>query len=140
MDGKKIVISWIAGAVLLYITMGIFSFVSMWIAPYSMSSIGGMRQATDPILMLYFAYPLVFAFTAACSYSLVRTALPGDYIRKGLIFGCILILLVLINNIFVIFSSMVYPAGFFIELILNGLISYPLLGILFSKIWDMQRL
>ncbi|HTY15647.1 MAG TPA: hypothetical protein VMC42_08075 [Methanoregulaceae archaeon] len=140
MDGKKIIISWIAGAVLLFITMVIFSFVSMWIAPYSIYSIGGMRQATDPVTILYFAYPLVFSFTAACSYSLVRTALPGDYIRKGLVFGCILILLVLVNNVFVIFSSMVYPPGFFIELILNGLISYPLLGVLFAKIWDLQQL
>lgn len=138
MDGKKIAISWIAGAVLLYITMVIFSFVSMWIAPYSISSIGGMRQATDPVMMLYFAYPLVFALTAACVYALVKEALPGDYISKGLVFGCILILLVLVNNVFVIFSSMIYPPGFFIELILNGLISYPLLGILFSKIWDLQ--
>jgi hypothetical protein len=140
MDGKKIIISWIAGAVLLYITMVMFSFVSMVIAPYNIFSIGSMRQATDPLMMLYFAYPLVFSLTAAYSYSLVRTALPGTYIRKGLLFGCILILLILVNNVFVIFSSMTYPAGFFIELIANGLISYPLLGILYSKIWDLQLL
>jgi hypothetical protein len=66
--------------------------------------------------------------------------MPGTYIQKGLLFGCILILLVLVNNVFVIFSSMTYPAGFFIELLLNGLISYPLLGILYSKIWDLQLL
>jgi hypothetical protein len=91
-----------------------------------------MRRAIDPVMMLCFAYPLVFSFTAACVYAPVRAALPGDYLRKGLVFGCILILLVLVNNVFVIFSSMAYPPGFFIELILNGLISYPLLGILFS--------
>ena len=140
MDGKKIVISWIAGAILLFVTMVIFSFVSTWIAPYSIYAIGGMRPATDPVMMLYFAYPFVFSLTAVCAYSLIRTALPGGYIRKGLIFGGILVLLVLVNNAFVIFSSMLYPAGFFIELILNGLVSYPLLGIVFSKIWEMQQL
>jgi hypothetical protein len=139
-DGKKLLISWIAGAVLLYITMVIFSFVSIGIAPYDIYSIAGMRQATDPLMMLYFAYPLVFSLTAACSYSLVRTALPGTSIQKGLLFGGILILLVLVNNVFVIFSSMTYPPGFFIELLLNGLIGYPLLGILYSKIWDRQLL
>jgi len=139
-EGKKIILSWIAGAVLLYVTMVLFSSVSRLIAPYDIFSIAGMRQATDPLMMLYFAYPLVFSLTASYSYSIVRTALPGTYIQKGLLFGFILVLLVLVNNIFVIFSSMTYPPGFFIDLILNGLVGYPLLGIIYSKIWDMQML
>jgi hypothetical protein len=140
MNWKKLILAWIAGSVLLYVTMFAFSALAMQIAPFDIFSISGMRPANDPVMLLYFAYPLVLSFTAAYAFSVVRSSLPGSFVEKGLMFGFLLILLLLVNNIFVIFSSMVYPAGFFIEMVLNGVISYPLLGIIYAKIWDMQLL
>jgi hypothetical protein len=38
---------------------------------------------------------------------------------------------------FVIYSSMVYPAGFYIGNILFGVVGFPALGMLYARIWGV---
>jgi len=136
MDWKKFGLSWATGSVLLYITLFLVSAITMMIAPFNIFDVGGMRSATDPVMVLYYLYPVVLALITTFVFSLIRGSLHGSYIEKGLLFGMILFLLLTIVSGFIIFTSMQYPPGFYIDMILNGLISYPLLGILYVIIWE----
>jgi hypothetical protein len=136
MEWKKFVLSWATGSVLLYITLFLTSAITMMIAPFNIFDVGGMRPATDPVMMLYYLYPVVLALITTFVFSLVRGSLQGSYVEKGVVFGVILFLLLTVMSGFIIFTSMLYPPGFYIDMILNGLISYPLLGILYVVIWE----
>ena len=130
----KILISGIAGGIwLLFITF-LSDYIAVLVAPYNIFDIGGMRPPDDPIMALFFLYPFLFAFIAAFVFELVKGSLNGSRDKKGLLFGFILILLILIPNILVIFSSMTYPAGFYVSNILSGIIGYPILGIIFARV------
>jgi hypothetical protein len=136
MEWKKFVISWVLGSVLLYITLFLVSAITMVIAPFNIFDIGGMRTATDPIMVLYFLYPVLLSLVTTYMFSVIRGSLKGSYVEKGLMFGLLLFLLLTVTSGFIIITTMQYPAGFYMDMILNGLISYPLLGILYTIIWD----
>ena len=136
MDGKKILIAGIAGGILLFVAQFVFSLAGNLVAPYNIFSIGGMRQANDPLMALFYAYPFVLSFMAALVFDRVKTALAGTCCG-GADFGLILIALVAVPGVFVIFSSMPYPPGFYIGNILFGIIGFPLAGLLYARIWKL---
>jgi hypothetical protein len=106
------------------------------IAPYDVFAIGGMRARDDPLSLLFFAYPFVLSFTSAIAFDKVKAALKGSRCGgAGLTFGLILFLLVTVPGLFVIFSSMNYPPGFYIGNFLFGIIGFPAVGILYTRIW-----
>jgi hypothetical protein len=142
MDWKKIITGGIAGGILLFIAQFAFSFLANIIAPFDIFAIGGMRAADDPVMLLFFAYPFVLSFASAMVFDRVKGALRGGGGRcccggAGLTFGLILILLVTVPSMFVIYSSMVYPAGFYIGNILFGVVGFPALGMLYARIWGV---
>jgi hypothetical protein len=136
MEWKKFVISWIFGSVLLYVTLFLVSAITMLIAPFTIFDIGGMRSASDPVMTIYYLYPILLALITTFVFSVVRGSLKGSYIERGLMFGLLLILLLTVSSGFVIVTTMQYPVGFYVDMILNGLVSYPLLGILYVVIWE----
>jgi hypothetical protein len=136
MEWKKFMISWVLGSVLLYITLFLVSAITMVIAPFNIFDIGGMRSATDPFMMLYYLYPVLLSFITTYVFSVVRGSLQGSHVEKGLMFGVLMFLLLTVPSGFIIITTMQYPVGFYIDMILNGLISYPLLGILYTAIWE----
>jgi hypothetical protein len=138
-DGKKVLIAGIAGGILLFIAQFAFSALANSIAPYDIFAIGGMRQMKDPLMNLFYAYPFVLSFASAIVFDRVKGALGGSCPGcTGLTFGLILILLVTVPGMFVIYSSMEYPAGFYLGNILFGVIGFPALGLLYARIWGVS--
>ena len=137
MNIRAVVVSTIAGGILLTILSIIFSLVANAVAPYDIFSIGGMRAITDPIMALYFLYPFVFALTTAIVFGFVKGSLKWK--NPGAQFGLLLFLIATVPSMFMIFASMTYPIGFYIENILGGIISFPLLGILFASVWKKLK-
>jgi hypothetical protein len=133
---KPIGIATIAGGIILLAVTFIAEAIAQLITPYDIFAIGGMRAMDDPIMSLFFLYPFVFALIAAVVFDLIQPALTGDACHRGLLFAVILFIIVIIPNMWVIFSSMTYPLGFYVSNILTGLIAYPLLGILYVRIWE----
>jgi hypothetical protein len=130
----RILVAGIAGGIWLLFLTFLSDYIAILVAPYNIFDIGGMRPPDDPVMAFFFLYPFLFAFIAAFVFELVKGSLRGSRDKKGFIFGVILILLVLVPNILVIFSSMTYPAGFYISNLLSGIIGYPILGILFARV------
>ena len=95
-----------------------------------------MWSATDPFMMLYYLYPVLLSLITTYVFSVVRGSLQGSYIEKGLMFGLLMFLLLSVTSGFIIITTMQYPVGFSLDMVLNGLISYPLLGILYTIIWE----
>jgi hypothetical protein len=140
MEWKKILIGGIAGGILLFIAQFAFSMLANLVAPFDVFAIGGMRARDDPVNLLFFAYPFVLSFASAAVFDRVKRALGGGDPGcccggAGLTFGLILILLVTVPSMFVIYSSMDYPRGFYVANILFGAIGFPVLGILYARIW-----
>jgi len=52
-------------------------------------------------------------------------------------FGLLLFIIQTLPGMYVIFTSMTCPPGFHIGSFLDCIIGYPVLGILFVKIWNM---
>ena len=136
MEWKKILIAGIAGGILLFIAQFAFSIAGNLAAPYNIFAIGGMRQMNDPLMALFYAYPFVLSFMSALVFDRVKEALAGSCCG-GTDFGLILIALVTVPGMFVIFSSMTYPPGFYIGNILFGIIGFPLVGMLYARIWGI---
>ena len=134
MHWRSLITGGFAGGVALTLIALLISSGVQLIAPYDIFALGGIRAADDPVMLFFFAYPLVIAFSAALVFDLVRPALSGSDVHRGLVFGGILFLLFTIPNQFVIFSSMTYPAGFYLSNIATGIIGFPLLGIILSTI------
>ena len=106
MEWKKFVVSWILGSVILYVMMLLISAITMLVAPFNIFDIGGMRAITDPVMMLYYLYPILLSFITTFVFCIVRHALPGSYIKKGLLFGLLLFLLLTVTSGFIIFTTM----------------------------------
>jgi len=135
MQVQKILMAGIGGGLLLLVLMILSGAVANLFLPYNIFEIPGMRTADDPVSILFFLYPFVIAFAGAILFNFLNPALKGGVGRRGLILGMLLLILVTIPNQFVIYTSMYYPPGFYLSGILNGLIGFPLFGILCARIW-----
>lgn len=127
---KNILISGIAGGFVLLIVTFVADAIAQVIAPYNLFDLGGMRTMNDPLMMLYFLYPFIFAIIAAGVWSYIRDIITGTDIEQSLKYAAILFFLVIIPNTWVIYTTMTYPTGFHISNILCGIIGYPIIGYL----------
>lgn len=135
---KNILAGGIAGGFVLLVLVTIFSELSVLVAPYNIATLGGMRAMDDPVMMLYFLYPFVFAFAAAFVFDIVQGSLTGkNRTQKGVFYGGLLFMVVTIPSVFVMASSMTYPIGFYVAQVLEGIIGYPVLGAIFAWLWKL---
>lgn len=135
---KNILTGGIAGGFVLLVLVTIFSELSVLVAPYNIATLGGMRAMDDPVMMLYFLYPFVFAFAAAFVFDIVQGSLTGkNRTQKGVLYGGLLFIVVTIPAVFVMASSMTYPIGFYVAQLLEGIIGYPVLGAIFAWLWKL---
>lgn len=133
MNGKSIVIGTVAGGILLWIVMFVIDTLVGAVLPYDIFSLDGMRTMDDPMMALFFISPFVTALVASIAFGMVKNAFKGTAGQQGLQFGILLFLIYTIPNVFIVYASMNYPAGFFASNLLNGIIGFPLLGFLLAK-------
>ena len=124
----------LGGLLLLVVTLAAGAVVTV-ILPYDIFDLPGMRPVTDPVAVLFFFSPFVLAGAAAVLYDVIDPVLPGRTVRKGFVYGLLLVVIVTIPNQFVIWSSMYYPSGFYLSNILSGIVGFPLFGMLCARIW-----
>ncbi len=137
MDGKKVLTAGISGGIVLFILLFGLNVLMNAAIGYDISSFGGMRAMDDPVMLLFFAYPFVVAFAAAWSFNIVKSCLAGSGIQKGITFGILLLVLIAIPSNFAMFTSMNWPVSFYIGNLISAVIGYPLLGILYAKVWNV---
>jgi hypothetical protein len=125
----------IAGFVIVIIDIIIGRFIqSIW--PYDIFELGGMRKIDDPVMLLFFVHPWVLGFSLSFVYSYFGQALNGNYIAKGWKYGLLMWIVIFVPYTFLVFTSMDYPVGFYVNLILPPLVYMLLSGIVISKTFE----
>ena len=103
------------------------------ILPYNIFELGGMRKIDDPIMLLFFIHPWVLSFTLSFVYSHFGKSLNGNYIAKGWKFGLLMWIVIFIPYTFLVFASMEYPIGFYLNSIIPPFFYMILSGIVIAK-------
>jgi hypothetical protein len=137
MNAKNIATGSISAGFVLLILMVISGYLVNIVLPTDISQYGGMRAMNDPIMNLFYLYPFVIACAAAIIFDIVKGCLEGTPVKKGLMFGVMLICIMTIPSLFVMYTSMMWPVDFYISTLIWELISFPLMGILFARIWNI---
>jgi hypothetical protein len=58
MNAKNIVPAGFSGGIVLFVSMVIFGELANAIAPYNIATLGVMRAMNDPVMALFFLYPV----------------------------------------------------------------------------------
>ena len=136
MNAKKILAGGSIGGITLLIVNLVISACIMIVAPYDALTLGGMRPAEDPLVLFFFAYPFVLSFAAAMMVDLLQDALHGPAVSMRAVFAAALFVIYTVPSVFITFTSMDYPAGFYFENLLFGAVGFPLIGAIYALIWE----
>jgi hypothetical protein len=137
MNMKNIATGAISAGFVLLILMVISGYLVNMVLPTDISRYGGMRTMDDPVMALFYLYPFVIACAAAIIFDIVKGCLDGTTVRKGLVFGGMLICIMTIPSLFVMYTSMTWPVDFYVSTLIWEIISFPLMGILFARCWNL---
>jgi hypothetical protein len=137
MNAKNIATGGISAGFVLLILMVISGYLVNMVLPTDISRYGGMRAMNDPVMNLFYLYPFVIACAAAIIFDIVKGCLEGTQVRKGLMFGAMLICIMTIPSLYVMYTSMTWPVDFYVSTLLFEIVSFPLMGILFARIWNV---
>jgi hypothetical protein len=137
MNAKNIVIGGISAGLALFVLMMVFGYLVNLVLPTDISQYGGMRSINDPIMTLFYLYPFVISIAAAIIFDNIKGCLGGTQTKKGLMFGAMLICIMTIPSLYVMYTSMSWPVDFYVSTAIWEIVSYPLMGILFARIWNI---
>ena len=133
---KQIIVAgFIVGFIIILIDIvigGIFQLI----LPYDIFELGGMRTIDDPIMMLFFIHPWILGFSLSFVYSYFGKALNGNYIAQGWKFGLLMWIVIFVPYTFLVFTSMEYPIGFYINSIIPPFFYMILSGVVISNIFE----
>lgn len=118
---KSIVPGLAAGLVYLILDL-LISFVVVAVLPFDINSIGGMRAASDPLMVTYFITPFVLGIAMAVFYSVVGKSFKGDCLHKSLKFGLLVWGVSGLYSALAVLTSMDYPIGFTVVSFLGSLV------------------
>jgi hypothetical protein len=137
MNGKNIAVAGLAGGTLLFVLLFGLNVIMNRIITHDISKFSGMRSMNDPVMMLFFVYPFVLAFTAAFVFDAVYPALHGSVMQKGISFGVILLVIVAIPSNFAMYTSLDWPVTFYVGNLIWAVLGFLSTGILFARIWNI---
>jgi len=137
MNAKNIALAGIIVGAILLVLMVAINMTMNAIVPMDISSYGGMRAMDDPIILLFFFYPFVVAFAAAIVFDMVKDSLKGSQIQKGLMFSLLLLIIMMFPGLYVMYTSMTWPVEFYLATGLWEIVSFPVAGIIFARIWKL---
>jgi hypothetical protein len=137
MNAKNITIAGFSGGVVLLALLYAINVIVNMIIPYDIMKFGGMRAMNDPIMILFFFYPFVVAFALAIVFDMVKGALTGTQVQKGLQYSALLVVIMTIPSLFVMYSSMTWPVDFYISTLLWEITGFLIISAINVKIWQV---
>lgn len=137
MNGKNIFTAGLAGGIVMLILMVISGFLVNLVLPADLSQYAGMRPMNDPVMNFFYLYPFIIAFATAFVFDIVRGCLNGSAIQKGLTFAGILFAVMTVPSMYVMYTSMTWPPDFYVSTAIWEILSFPLIGVLYTKVWKI---
>jgi len=136
MDYKKFLTAVILSGIVYIIASSILSMVTQMIMPFSWTDVGGMRTLEDPVMMWFVLYGFVLSIGAVLLYPLI--SLKGTLIQKGAKFGVLMWVATNVSSAFVIYTTMTYPAGFYLNGLIFGVLIWVLMGITIAWVYKAK--
>ncbi|HCC60054.1 MAG: hypothetical protein A2402_01385 [Candidatus Staskawiczbacteria bacterium RIFOXYC1_FULL_37_43] len=136
MDVKKVIVSGLLAGLVIFIASmlasKIFGVIFPWLdAEYQNESI--FRPWTDPLMLLYFAYPFLLGIILAWFWQKTKSIF-GENIKGGVNFGVVYWAITSIPGMFITYSSFQVSLLMIISWSVAGLIGAVLAGIVFVKL------
>lgn len=132
-DLKKVVLGGLAAGLAIFLISWAVSMVVQLVLPFDIFALGGMREAEDPLMAFYFAYPWVLGFAMSIAYAKFKDAFKVKGVRRGKAFGLYVWVLAGLPNAFLVFTSMNYPIGFTVNSVLGSLFYMVAAGVVLAK-------
>jgi len=134
---KKIVLPGILAAIVMTVVgMGIgFAYNAIFpslVDEYA--NIAIYRAMEDPLMQLFFAYPLILGLILAWIWNKTKGLFKGNMWKKGLIFGLCYFFVATIPGMFITYSSFQVSLLIVSSWTLNGLTNGILSGWIFAKL------
>ena len=137
MNGMNIAKAGLAGGIIMFILMVISGFLVNLVMPSDLSQYGGMRPMNDPVMNFFYLYPFIVAFATAFVFDIVQDCLKGSAVQKGLTYAGILFAVMTVPSLYVMYTSMTWPLDFYLSTAIWEIVSFPLIGVLFAKVWKV---
>ncbi len=132
MSFRKSVFAILAGGLaFLVIQTLISSTIIQTYFPYDILTIGGMRQAADPLMILFFLHSFVLMIGAVILYPILK--LTGTALQKGMRLGALMWLAYSVPSSYIVYTSMTYPVGFYLESFVFSFASWVVAGIIIAR-------
>ncbi len=136
MNTKKILVSGIVSGFVIAVVFWAFSLAAQSVFSYDAMKLGGMRDANDPVVMLFFLYPWVLSFAMTIAYAKIGEVFQGSAVWKGKKLGLLAWLLAGIPSAFLVYTSMNYPCGFTVNSVVGSLVYMIAGGITIAKLME----
>ena len=134
MDWKRIIIAGIVSGIVIFAVSAIIRVIVQAILPYNVLELGGMRATTDPVIVLFFLHPWVIGFTMAILYEKTKSSFQGTYVQKGAMLGLLVWLVASLSSAFAVYTSINYPLGFKVDVIIGTFLYMLAAGIVTAKL------
>lgn len=92
------------------------------------------RPWTDPLMMIFFAYPFIFGFVAAYFWGIIADKFKGDEVSKAMQFAKLYFLIATIPGMFITYTS--FQISFLMVAVwaITGFIEAFVAGYIFAKL------
>ena len=135
--GKIVIATILAGIVITVISLAAGYAAQLANPHYDVLSLGGMRAASDPIMLLFYAHPFVLALAFSIAFHFfMDTFGRAQPFRKGIHFGLLMWMLVTLPSMFLIYSSMDYGTTFLLSGTFGQLAEFVCAGVVISWVFD----
>lgn len=132
MSLKKPVFAILAGgAAFLIMQMLIKNTIIHTYFPYALSALGAMRSMTDPIMLFFWLHAFVLMIGAVVLYPILK--LSGNPLQKGMRLGALMWLAYSVPSSYIVYTSMMYPIGFYLEGFVFSFASWVVAGIVIAR-------
>jgi hypothetical protein len=92
------------------------------------------RPFTDPLMMVYFAYPFILGIVAAYLWGIVAKDYKGSVTAKAWKFAMLYFVIATIPGMFISYTTFQVSLGMILSWTLTGLIEIFVAGLVFAKI------
>ena len=135
LDKKKILLAgFLAGFAIAFVWLG-FDYLVQQFLPYDASDLSGTRAMDDPLMAVFFLHPWVIGFSMAAVYPFFTKIIRCKGCKPKM-YALIVWILTGVPQFFIVFTSMDYPVGFYINQLLGGFLYIVAASYVIWKILD----
>ena len=133
LNKKSVLAGLAAGAVIFVLSFAVEAVIQA-VMPYKWTELGPIRDLKDPLMTAFWLHPFVIGLVASMVYQWVGKRFHGNWFEKGKKLGLLMWFIVAVPETYMLYTSMNYPAGFYVSLVFGYFIYYTAAGLVVAKL------